>query len=403
MKHIILALCGLLSLNAIASSAPVNTQDMFAVSTSGATFSIRSLVPGQTYQTAGIKIDTLGYQLTGVGSECQNAGNGYCMFSVSDTKPATISFIGKAGDISITLCLDGKNANSCQQYNNLHLSLAYIANLAAYSYTGKISVCPIQTNGTFGTCQETTQGTFTDGVINIVLNAVQTLTYIINYPGESLSVCPINNIGELGACLQNVAFNFSYGGAALSPQGDILYVQNYNDDSIEKCPVKANGTLGTCVDSGLGGIFPHAYGIVINKPNTLAYVANSGTTGPVSVCSITNGSFTSCTAGTSLFPSATAIAFNGNQTKAYITNDTTVNVCTIGTGGTFSGCMDSGATFTQAWGIMVDAAHSKAYVADYGTNTVSVCPIKSDGTGTFGTCIDSTGLFEGPTGMALAY
>ncbi len=53
---------------------------------SALTLSILTTIPNRTYPFAGIKINTPGYVLSG----CDLNGNGYCLFSVSNTKPAII-------------------------------------------------------------------------------------------------------------------------------------------------------------------------------------------------------------------------------------------------------------------------------------------------------------------------
>ncbi len=88
----------------------------FNVASSGSALSINTTIPHHTYPFAGIRINTKGYSLTGIGTQCSNAGNGFCLFSVSDTQPVMISFAGGAGQLSVTLCLNGKGPLSCQNY-----------------------------------------------------------------------------------------------------------------------------------------------------------------------------------------------------------------------------------------------------------------------------------------------
>lgn len=91
----------------------------FNVTLSGMELSIHTTVPNHFYPIAGIKINTPGYVLTGIGSQCTPASNGYCLFSVSDDMPATMSLSGpieSTKNINITLCLNGRGALSCQNY-----------------------------------------------------------------------------------------------------------------------------------------------------------------------------------------------------------------------------------------------------------------------------------------------
>lgn len=53
---------------------------------SALTLSIRTTIPNHVYRTAGIKINTPGYVLSG----CTLTGNGYCLFSANNTTPTNI-------------------------------------------------------------------------------------------------------------------------------------------------------------------------------------------------------------------------------------------------------------------------------------------------------------------------
>ena len=52
------------------------------------TLSIRTLVPGHSYPNVGLKLLTPGYALN---TGCSSIENGYCIFAVSDTSPATVA------------------------------------------------------------------------------------------------------------------------------------------------------------------------------------------------------------------------------------------------------------------------------------------------------------------------
>lgn len=59
--------------------------------------SIKTTLPNHVYPAAGIKINTPGYSLAG----CTLIGNGYCLFSVSSTAPASIT-VSKNGQTTLT-------------------------------------------------------------------------------------------------------------------------------------------------------------------------------------------------------------------------------------------------------------------------------------------------------------
>jgi hypothetical protein len=89
----------------------------FNVSASGLNLIISTTVPGHTYPAAGIKINTSGYSLTNESPGCTSSPNGYCLFPVSDTVPASINISGPSGTVKLTLCLNGKGPLSCQNYS----------------------------------------------------------------------------------------------------------------------------------------------------------------------------------------------------------------------------------------------------------------------------------------------
>lgn len=83
---------------------------------------IRTTVPNKIYSSAGIKVNTPGYRLSNLGftipaSSCTQASNGFCLFSVSDTTSKVLAITGPTGVASVTLCLNGDAALSCQNYS----------------------------------------------------------------------------------------------------------------------------------------------------------------------------------------------------------------------------------------------------------------------------------------------
>src|SRR5262249_1928473 len=89
----------------------------FNVSASGLKLNISTTVPGHTYPAAGIKVNTPGYALSKTSPGCTKSSNGYCLFPVSDTVPASINITGPSGTVDLILCLNGKGPLSCQNYS----------------------------------------------------------------------------------------------------------------------------------------------------------------------------------------------------------------------------------------------------------------------------------------------
>lgn len=71
---------------------------------------ITTIVPNHVYPFAGIKIDTPGFTIANSGIDCTPAANGYCLFSVSNTSPKTLTIlpaIGASYEGGLVACLGG--------------------------------------------------------------------------------------------------------------------------------------------------------------------------------------------------------------------------------------------------------------------------------------------------------
>ena len=55
------------------------------------TLTILTTIPNHSYAYAGIKINTPNYTIANVGVDCTPYDNGYCLFSVSDSTPKTLT------------------------------------------------------------------------------------------------------------------------------------------------------------------------------------------------------------------------------------------------------------------------------------------------------------------------
>ena len=84
---------------------------------SALTLSIRTVVPNHVYPAAGIKINTLGYELANLGLSCTPNDNGYCLFSVSNTVPASIS-LSKTSGYSISGTISNLTESGLVLQNN---------------------------------------------------------------------------------------------------------------------------------------------------------------------------------------------------------------------------------------------------------------------------------------------
>jgi hypothetical protein len=112
-----------------AANALASGTSFFTVSSSGSSLQIQA-TQYHNYPNAGIKINTPGYSLADIGTDCSMATNGYCIFSVNNQEASNIQISGSAGDVNISLCLNGQAQASCQSYTvtltpNIYSSAVY--------------------------------------------------------------------------------------------------------------------------------------------------------------------------------------------------------------------------------------------------------------------------------------
>ena len=91
-------------------------------------------------------------------------------------------------------------------------------------------------------------------------------------------------------------------------------------------------------------------------------------------------------------------------TTAYVANfnNDTVSICPVKSDGSFGACTTSSGndTFNGPRSMALNPAKTMVYIGNYNNNTVSICPIS--GSGSLGTCTSATdSTFNGLTGVAL--
>jgi 6-phosphogluconolactonase (cycloisomerase 2 family) len=323
----------------------------------------------------------------------------------SNQSIATISSLGLAtgvgpGSTPITATLGSISSNSA----TLNVAVyAYVTNFS----NSTVSVCPVNSNGTLGTCVAASDPTFS-GPSSISINLIKSLAYVSNYYTSIISVCPINTNGTLGLC--NALIDATFNGPStvkLNTGNTFAYIVNYNHSNVSICPINSDGTFGVCTASNPGSTFINPDVITLNQTNTFAYVSNT-TNHSVSVCSVnSDGSLGSCTAGFDpTFNGASALALNSAGTLIYVGNNNgTVSVCPINSNGMLATCtaMSSATFIGNNFGkIALNILSTIAYIANQTNNHISLCPINANGT--FGTCLTSNpgGTFDGPQGIGLS-
>lgn len=293
----------------------------------------------------------------------------------------------------------------------------YVAN---YNGTiGPATLCSLSpSTGEILSCDSSQGGTIASGPEGLALNALGTWAYIT---GENTSTsdvyqCPVNSDGTFGTCSSVIitspaSFYTYYGSAAVNPVNAVVYFSGYisSPAAVVACPLN-NGIISpTCVDTG-AVLNNYQIGITINSTGTTAYMTNAYGTGVVTVCDISsNGTaFTNCvnkTGGSAITFSndigSSALSPDGSviYIADYLNNAVYGCSTTPNNTPTFASCFLAGSV-NQAWGIAINTAGTVAYVAESFGDITYTCPIKADKT--FAACTSTSG-FVSAGSVALKY
>lgn len=390
---------------------------LFNVKMNNANLLVQTTIPHHSYPNAGIKITSPGYKVT---SGCTPLGNGYCSFSTSDTTPASLAIEGTQGKLNVILCLNASSALSCQNYTDISMgsegpataSFAYITNNNASGgdLSPTVSLCFIEA-GTQDliNCQNAGGGTLLNSIFSqgIVINSTNTRAYINSEDNSNFNIyqCDINTTTKtFSNCTATLitspsGYYADYGFLTLNHDNTRLYAVDGLNSRVLMCPIVGGTVQGICNSTNATQLSDSAAGIVLNRAENTAYIANYN--GWVTKCKVNpiNSTFSACTqftgGGSITFSRPAGVALNYAETLLYVTdyNQGKIYVCTP----TFSTCEIAGSV-DGAYGIAVNQKSTAAYVTNY-SNTY-VCPINPDGK--FGVCALKGG-FNGPVGVAVGY
>lgn len=140
---------------------------------------------------------------------------------------------------------------------------AYIANNGIIG--ASISLCNISGGGTLFGC--TLIGNGINGPQGIVLNNTNTFAWITT-AGGTVFYCPVNPDGTFGTCADTNAANLFIDpvGIALNFTNTIAYIANFTASTLSECPINSNGTFGICTTTaGPPAGFAGPFGVAINR------------------------------------------------------------------------------------------------------------------------------------------
>lgn len=333
-----------------------------------------------------------------------------CSFSIS------VFGTGQADNVTLMPRVCGYSGAACSvpiASNRVAISsvnknlLAYIPN----ANNNTVSICHVNADTSLSGCTTSTgNGTF-NIPLGLILNSSNSIAYIPNYGSSTVSICPITSTGSLGTCTTTTGNGTLNGpdGISLNPANTIAYIVNFNNNTLSICPLNSDGSFGTCaLAAGITISTPDS--IYVNSSGTMAYIGNDNLT--VSLCPIkSDGTFGTCSlsTGNGTFNKVQGINPNSAGTHMYLANfgNNTVSICPLNADGTFGTCTTStgNGTFNfsqnDAAALFMSNPNQHGYIPNDGTNTVSICPINSNGS--LGVCTTTNGnaTFDQPAAVFL--
>jgi hypothetical protein len=231
-----------------------------------------------------------------------------------------------------------------------------------------VDVCPVNANGTLGTC--ISAATFT---LPAALAVSGGYLYVTDLSGSNVFSCPINGTnGSLGTCTPtNVGTVDSMDGIAVT--ATTAYIVDINGGNLTTCTVSSvDGSLSACNQATLNGTAPGGGNTPSASPRSASVnggnlyigttagdmflpIAGDGTVAPLyspTFCSLTPG--TSCTIDgdgmvfTSIPHQTPITGFAFNNGFAYVAGFGSgggIGVCTIETTGVLDNCVTSSNAF----------------------------------------------------------
>lgn len=147
-------------------------------------------------------------------------------------------------------------------------TFAYITNNSANT----VSVCPVNADGSFGTCTASNPGGTFHGPAGISINPQLPFAYISNSTNvggnRNISICPINSDGSLGTCTSYISTLFNqdnFGKITVNSAGTLVYVVNQNNNYVTLCTINPNGQIGSCSQLFPNGTFNSPQGINVGN------------------------------------------------------------------------------------------------------------------------------------------
>lgn len=305
---------------------------------------------------------------------------------------------------------------------------AYVVNNAANTGdAGTVSLCSLNGNGTFGqgngnACLILDLGETDSGYMfepwGIAYNSVGPYAYIANSddgasPGSNIRICPVNEDGTFGTCFDATRHFQNPAGLALNAAGTSLYVTTSagasgpGNNHVLSCPIDSGTGDLTEFCTTLASGLDNPQSIAFNSSYTLAYVAGINTVWVYRVDG--SGNFTLAnTYSDSNIGFGGGIKVDAADANMYVTSlsHSTVLVCPLSSGIPSSCTPDTAnGLLSEAAGVWLDN-NRNIYITNLTEGSggdVTFCQLNIDGTINDSTCANLTDpSFENPSSMVIA-
>jgi hypothetical protein len=289
---------------------------------------------------------------------------------ITDTASNIVSCAVSGVDGSLSACTNAATGLHTPSGIAFSGNWAYVApGIAATD----VDVCPVNANGTLGTC--VSAQTFTAPNALAVSGGY---LYVSDASGPNVYNCPINPDGSLGTCASsNIGAVNTTDGIAVT--ANTAYIVDIIGGNLTTCTVSAiDGTLSACTQATLDGTAPGGG----NTPNA----------SPRSAAVYGGNLYMGTTAGDMILP----IGGNGTVTPLY---SPTFCSLTPGTSCTIDGNVPTAPTQTPLSGFAFNNGY--AYVAGFGgVGGIGICTFEAS-TGVLDNCTTSPSLTGYYGGMAV--
>lgn len=181
--------------------------------------------------------------------------------SITFNSQGTVAYVANFNGNTISICPILANATlgpctlSNQTFNfpnsirlNTTGTIAYVVN----HLNNDVSICSVNPDSTLGNCTLSPTTTLNHPVA-IDINNDNTFAYLTNSQNvggnRNASICPLNPDGTFGTCVEFISTLFNggnFGKIALNDLNTFAYIVNQNQNYVSLCSINSNGSFDTC-------------------------------------------------------------------------------------------------------------------------------------------------------------